>query len=520
MIDCLPLNCFEQVVKFLPQEDIISLTYASRELYNRTVVYLYRNIHLNEKPEFKSDLELPKIHNWSLLCIPWSSSHKSSAERKLESLLRSFESNTKLCDNVRKILCSWHLAVPTLIRIISLLGRYATKLQYFEGYLDQEIMDALAILAPRLKSLVIAPPRKVPANKAMADYYKRMNSLIDHYDWSRISDLTLYATACVARPNVPNLLKIRSLHLHLRPDTIEEACLEPFYSLFDTTALEDLFITSWYKARDDEINLYEIWHLYEFHKFHNIKKLTLTSLQPDMEYLRGCFENYGRLEKLTVDYLLDATVDTSTIKCLRRAHCSQTLKCLDINTDMLSPPLLTIDESGDKFVPTMNCQCSDCRDTFSQIIRRKYFPSSEKLSINGFSDVNARHFTLQMFRLFPILPHPLIMGESPAIAYVTYSLQDHADKVNELLAYGKSHSRRITADDIRRLYYAHLHSLKKTFDYYLKSFPNLQYFTLNDIPTQITQVDEQQRCNIPVFYSQGYRSNQTYELVSDESLFD
>lgn len=520
MIDSLPLECFEQVVKRLSQEDKISLTYVSRESYHRTVAHLYRNLYLNNKPEFKSDLDTHQAHHWSLLHIPWQSSHEEAAKSKLQLLLRSFESNTKLCNHIIQIRCAWHTHVPTLIKIIYLLGKYASKLRYFSGFLDQDVMCVLSVLAPRLSSLVIAPWTKVPEGKAPAEYYEKVTSLVYHYDWSKITSLTLYADAFSVIPSVTKPLKIRRLCLNLRPDTFNERPLHRYSTIFDINSLQELFIVSWYKANDQEADLYEEWRLYDFYEYHNLRMLTITSLRANQEYVRRCCESSPHLKILTVDFLFDAPVDSLTIKCMRDAQCSKTLECLDVRFEPLSAPLLSIDEAGERFVPKLTCQCNDCRETFNEVVRKVFFPNSEKLRIRGFNDINSRNFTLQMFKLMPILPHPLIMGNSPAIAYINRSLEDHADKMNELLRNDQSHSPTLTSSDVRKLYHAHVHSMKKTFDHFLQCFPNLHYLTLNDIPTQVKQFDEQQRCNIPVFYSQGYRSNQAYELVSDESLFE
>lgn len=519
MLDSLPLNCFQQVVKLLPQKDRVALTYVSHELYERTVVYLYRNICLNQKPEFQSDLDVT-IHEWSLLNVPWSSNHEIEARNKLRFLLRSLESNIRLCDNIRSIHCSWHSPVPILTKIIALLGKYASKLEYFDGFLDNDIMCVLSVLAPRLKSLVVLPPQKVPQGRAPPEYYAKISSLIYHYDLSQITVLDLYAQACVSEIHLPKRMKVRELRLELRPDTFESESLVPYSRFLDTSALRHLHIISWYSVEDSNADLYDKWLLHDLHEFHEVRTLTLTSLHTNEEFLVRSFESFPHLERCTADYLLDARVSQQTMNRLQKAACSRNLKSLDVRFDLLSPPILSIDEPGENFVLKLNCPCSGCRQTYHEVVRKKYFPSSDKLRIKSFPDINARHFILQMFKLFPIVAHPLVLGKTPPIAYSHYSLQKLANKVNMLLGYDELNPRRLLEDDIQSLYYAHLHSMRKTFDYFSQAFQNLQYLTLNDIPTLVKPLDDYQRCNIPVFHSRDYRSNQVYELVSDESLFD
>ena len=84
---------------------------------------------------------------------------------------------------------------------------------------------------------------------------------------------------------------------------------------------------------------------------------------------------------------------------------------------------------------------------------------------------------------------------------------------------GKTSSNNITREDAIRLYHLYLHYLKDVFNVFEQSLPDLEYLTINGIPTKIVQVDELQSCAEPLFYNEGYKSNSVYELVDSESLF-
>lgn len=528
MIDSIPVEVFGKIALLLSQEDKISLTYVSRHIYDRTIPYLYGNLFLNEKPYYPSDLDNSLGTScWSVLyfsSVYDNNTAKLIARDKFALLVRSLqESPSKLCPLVKRVHCSWHLEYATLIELTRLLIAHGVNLQYFENFLDQNLSHLLASKGKQLFSLDITPPSILPAGPANNTYYGKMEVLLSQYNWDNIKSLTLHVNACTFFPHLQVPLKIRSLCLNLRPDTYDGTFLEqPYYKIFDTETLEELEVLSWYNAEETNLNLYELWNLHHFWEFHNIKELTILSLFENSAYLEKCFMSFSHLERIKIDYMFDIPFDPSIIEIMARSSSSETLKYIDVKFEELDPPLISvIQDEISLFNINLSCKCQVCSDTFHQVIVEKYFPTTDSLTIRHFQDIETRNFILQMFKLYPILPYTHYVDRYPAIGYNCKSLEDHASRINMLLGYNQRTKRRaITAKDIQRLYHAQIHSLKKSFNFFLQKFPNLQFLTLNDLPTKIIQVDDQQRCNFPIFYSKGYESNQIYQLVNDESLFD
>lgn len=529
MLDQIPLNCYAGIVRFLSQDDKVALTQVSKVVYERTVPFLYRYLFLNRSPLVASDLDDSLgLTNWSLLRFPFSGYKRQEhdlvqADRYFKLLVRSLECNVGLCHHIISIWCSWHIDVPTVVRLIGLLEKHGTTIQYFYQSLEMNIMEELSVIADRLRNLGVAPPSKLPVLNVPPGYCKTIDSLLTRYDWGIIRQLSLHVNASRFFSSKSKPLRIVGLTLNLRPDTFKQppdSTELPLFKVFDVGSLKELRILSWYEGNDRSLNIYRIWRLYDFHKFKNITSLSLRSLSANDEFLTICAQEFTRLKTIKVDFLFDAAVGRSTLNAFRRAQCSRTLKFIDIKFDPLDAPLVSIDNDQRNFILTYTCRCSDCRDTFKEVLLKKYFPSYDSLRIRSVTDANARNFILQMFKLFPILPYVHSIDVAPAFAYSTYRLEEHVDEVNKLLRYASSNGLPVTAEDIVRLYHAHIHSLKKTYDHFLSSFPKLEFLVLNDLPTRVVCFEHQQKCNIPLFYSKGYKSNQKYVLVEDESLFD
>ncbi|QLG74525.1 hypothetical protein HG535_0G04080 [Zygotorulaspora mrakii] len=528
MIDKIPPELFPRIAKHISQDDKVSLTYCCRDVRMRIISSLYENLFLNEKPYFPSDLDANLGTNfWSVLCFQSryeTSINSTRGKRKLKILVRSLqESAFILCPLVKRVHCSWHLDTAILFKLIKLLMTYGTSLQYFSNILEEQISRLLLPKASQLRSLDVVPPFKIPAGRADSIYYGRMEVLLSKYNWENINELTLHVNGCTFFPHLNKPLKIKSLCLNLRPDTFAGSFFEqPYYSIFDTDALEELEILSWYHTNESTANLYDTWNLPQFWEFSNIKSLTMLSLVANESFLCTCFQKFNLLERLKVDYMFDIPISTRTIEILARSKASKTIKYIDIKFDSLQIPIFSLNPvDTSSFRINLNCQCHDCKQTFNDIIIQKIFPTNDSLSVRNPNDDSSRSYYFHVFKLTSILPYTHFIDRTPAISYHCTSLQEHASDINYLLKKdGANESRYVNENDVLRLYHAHIHSLKKTFDFFLNHFISLDFLTLNDLPTKVFQVDELQRSNVPIFYSKGYSSNQIYELVTDESLFN
>ncbi|GAV53768.1 hypothetical protein ZYGR_0AK02700 [Zygosaccharomyces rouxii] len=527
MLDKVPLELFDRIACLLSQEDRVSLTYVSRKLYQRILPSLYGSIYLNVKQYFPSDLDRTLgTRDWSVLYFTKSGDNntvKSTANSKLRSLIRSLRNKPyQLPTLISRVNCTWHLDKELLNQFVDILIEYGTNLKIFENFLDERVATKLSLKGNQMQSMVVPPPSVLPTAPANNEYFSRMEVLTTRYNWDNINHLTLHVNACTFFPHLLRPLKIKSLSLNLRPDTLGGTFLhQPFHRIFDTDALETLELLSWYGPDQVEFNLYELWSLEEFYEFHKIKEFTLLSLPADREFLSKCIASFPRLQKLKVDYMLDVPLSALLIDSLSRLPCSQTLQDIDLKFEELDAPLVSIHQDEiSNFTFNVLCKCPDCRDTFQRVILGKYFADKDSLIIQDFSDVEARNFTLQLFKLYPILPYTHFIDQYPSIGFYCKSLEAHAEKVNGLLDIEPDHENRVTTSDVLKLYHMHIHALKKSWNFFLQRFPQLKFVTINDIPTKVQQVDRQQKCNVPIFYSNGYKSNQVYELVDDESLFD
>ncbi|GAV48855.1 hypothetical protein ZYGR_0N02600 [Zygosaccharomyces rouxii] len=527
MLDKVPLELFDRIASLLSQEDRVSLTYVSKKVYQRTLPSLYGSIYLNVKQYFPSDLDRTLgTRDWSVLYFTKSGDNntvRSIANSKLGSLIRSLRSKPHhLPSLIRRVNCTWHLDKDLLNQLVDTLIEFATNLKIFEDFLDERVATKLSLKGKQMQSMVVTPPSVLPTAPATNDYFARMEVLTIRYNWDNIQHLTLHVNPCTFFPHLEKPLKIKSLTLNLRPDTLGGTFLhQPLYHIFDTGVLETLELLSWYGPDQVEFSLYELWSLEEFYEFHNIREFTLLSLPADRNFLSKCIASFPRLQRLKVDYMLDVPLSALLVDSLSRLPCSQTLQDIDFKFEELDPPLVSIHQDEvSNFNFNVICKCPDCRDTFQRVILDKYFACKDSLIIQDFSDVEARNFTLQLFKLYPILPYTHFVDRNPSIGFYCKSLEAHAEKVNGLLGIEPGHENQVTTLDVLRLYHMHVHSLKKSWDFFLQRFPQLKFVTLNDIPTKVQQVDRQQKCNMPVFYSDGYKSNQVYELVDDESLFD
>lgn len=526
MLDKLPLELFNGVASLLSQEDRVALTYVSRKVYQKAIVSLYASLYLNVKGYFPSDLDRTLgTRDWSVLYFTNCGDNdttKAVATGKFAALVRSLSANQNVLPSlVRCVKCTWHLNKELLHKFVDILERSGTNLSYFEDFLDEHVASRLSTKGGQMQSLVVTPPTVLPAGIAGNEYFARMEVLMSRYHWDKIQSLTLHVNASNFFPHLRTPLRIRSLTLNLRPDTVGGPFShQTYHEIFDSQTLQSLELLSWYGPDQVEFDLYDLWDLQDLWEFHNLKELTLLSLPADRQYLSQCLANFPVLQRLKVDYLLDVPLTPLFIETMSNSSCSKTLEDIDMKFEELDAPLISIHQDEiSNFKFNLVCKCSECRDIFQEIILGKYFAKQDSLIIQDFSDVEARNFSLQLFKLYAILPYTHFIEKYPSIGFYCKSLEAHAEKVNDLLQIETS-GKKVTSGDIIRLYHMHIHSLKNSWNFFLQRFPNLRFLTLNDIPTKVFKVDKEQKCNMPIFYNLGYKSNQVYELVDDESLFD
>lgn len=539
MLDRLPNEIVSKIAQNLAQEDKVALTYVSKKVYGSIIPTLYRNLFLNERYYFPSDFDNSLgTHKWSVLYFKYAHdssengrnlNQKSLAKLKFQYLVRSLKkSPEKLCPLIQRVHCTWHLDEDVMTEFISLLIKYDNNLTEFENYIRDKISNQLVRHSYSLQTLTLPPPDILPLNQsADLKYYKKMKDLLKSYNLNQIKKLNIHVNACKFFPKLNQPLKIKELCLNLRPDTcqIDEINHFKYSDIFDINSLKELEVLSWYGEYDPDIDIYDLWNLNDFLLFKNIENLSFFSLFANMDYIKDCIMNFNKLKRLKIDFMFEVPLEKSIIDLMAIAPCHKTIEYLDIKfTELVQYPLLLIDESDEltQFIINMSCHCDECQNTLTNIIQRKFFPSNESYVIKDFNDVERRNFILQMFKLYPIVPYSHYFDIYPSIGFYSRPIEEFVKTVNYLLGCDNKldNDQYVTSGDIVKLYHCYIHSLKKTLDYFIVRFPNLKYLIMNDLPTMVIQYDEQQKCNVPIFHNYNYKSNQVYELINNESLFD
>lgn len=534
LLDQLPPEIFSTVAYYISQEDKTNLCYVSKSIYNSVLPFIYANLYLNERYYFPSDYDNSLgTHFWSVLyfdyhtVIPKMIRDNNSttvqnrlAKYKFGLLVRSLKENpSKLCSLIKNIHCTWHLDESIMFQFIELLNKYADNLTCFENFIRKEITFELVKHAKTLTTLTLTPPSLLPLDgNAPIEYFQQIRSLLPNYNFQRIQHLDIHVNALTFFKDLDEPLKINSLVLNLRPDTYHDDIIQPinYFDIFDVNTLKTLEILSWYNTSDIDLDIYSMWSLHHFLQFHQIENLSILSLFANDKFIEDCVMNFTHLKRLKVDFMFDTPLGKPVVDIMGIAPCSNTLKYLDIKFEELTTPLIFIDQDEDStFQINLTCPCGSCEQILFDIIHKKYFPDAESFRIKDFKDVESHNFVLQMFKLYPIVPYAHYFDKYPSIGWYSKPITEHVENVNFLL-----NNPGITEDDVVAIYHIYIHSLKKTFDYFNKKFPSLQYLVFNDLPTVIREFEGQQRGNEPLFHCQGYKSNQVYEVVNDESLFD
>ncbi|CCD27004.1 uncharacterized protein NDAI_0J01120 [Naumovozyma dairenensis CBS 421] len=541
MLTKLPSEIYDRVLSLLPQHDKVSLTYLSHKIYDLTLPKLYQNLYLNDRYYFPSDYD-PSLgtQKWSILRFSYIETNDKSKEfqmnydvavHKFQCLVDTLKNSpNKICPYIKRIHTTWHIDDDTLLLFLETIRKFAINLQSFENFLKNRVSDELESKADNLQSLTIIPPKILPTGVASPSYFIRMRKIINLYSFDNLQKLNIHVNACTFfKEKVKKPLRIESLTLNLRSDTYGAEGLQnqvSYYDIFDIASLKELEILSWYNTKDSDLDLYQMWNLTDFYKFLNIEILSLLSINSSESFLKECSNSFHSLKRLKVDFLLDKTLSQPLVNHIAMSPAGKSLKYLDIKFDQvnINIPLLSVEQVDESwhFKIDMNCKCESCHETFRNVILRKYFPTTNSFNVKDSYDIETRNFILHMFKLYPILPHTHFIDINPSLGYNCKPLASHVLNINTLLKYNDCNNTtlKITETDIIKLYHAYLHSFKKIFDFFIQSFGNLQYLVINDLPTKIIQFDEQQKCAMPLFYSHGYKSNQVYEIVNDDSLFD
>ncbi|CAI4038013.1 hypothetical protein SMKI_04G3520 [Saccharomyces mikatae IFO 1815] len=554
MLDRLPYDIFKQIASIIPQDDKIALTYVCKKSYESILPFVYRNIFLNETYHVRGDFDNSfGTCYWSVLNFPFMNEDDPNAEnqisnRALAKLKFSYfertlaESPSRLCPLIDRIRCTWHLNEDVMSNVLNLLSEYGSNVKFVDHFVRPSVNSGLSPLSKQLKTLTLTPPTVMPThNSVSSSYLNEIDRLFLNCNLSQLEKLSVHINALRFFKNIKVPMKIKSLVLNLRPDTLDLAEYDvsdghfaelEYSDIFDTSTLKQLEILSWY-SRDDIPSaeeggfdrLYFQWGLDGFWKFPEIENLSLASLVYNEFFLRNCLTAFRNLKRLKLDYMGKFEFDVSLIRFLSKQVCGKKLQRFDIHCELNHPLFFPTTEN-----PLMRlnfddfCPCSNCRNTINEVILKKIFPKNQSKLVKNPSRFQSRNFLFQMFFQNKIMPYTSIIDTStPAMGWDSIPIETFVQRFNEILQ-DTNYTERNSTDNITRedaicLYHLYLHYLKDIFVVFEQSLPNLEYLTLNGIPTRIIQVDELQRCAVPLFYNNGYKSNSVYELVDAEALF-
>lgn len=535
MFDQLLPDILPKVYDRLSQEDKCTLSYVNKKFYSFVIPRLYENLYLNDRPYFpvKSD---PSIgtHYWSVLYYTYGKTYEVS---KLACLLRSLIKNPILFTYIKRVHCSWHIDNDLLLHFIFSLCQFANNLDIVENFLSIDIAEILVSSKPQLKSLILPPAKPGLPNMDLTNdnYYSLLyNKLWNRIDYNNLRYLTLHVNPLTFFHNFnDNPLKIKSLCLNVRPDTFnpENVTILPninqitkhYYDIFDVNYLEEFTVQSWYELEEEVTKVNQLWKLDEFIHFKNIKSITLSSIFPDRELLHKFINNFDYLSRIKLDYIHDAPLFIDDLIKISKAKCAKNIRTIhtafkDDNIIPVMKSFLLAPINGmDKI--RFSCPCDRCKKTFKDILLKKYFPPPNGFKLRDGENFRDRLLNMQLFVDYPILPYSQSFDEYPAICYGMRPINEFADQINQLFGYDNSNNPLyITTSDAQELYFLFLHEFKRAYNLFLQYFPNLGFLTLNGIPTRVESIGGQ-KCNIPLFYDQGYTSNQIYEVADAESLF-
>ena len=555
MFDKLPYEIFKQIACRIPQEDKISLTYVCKRSYESIIPFIYQNIFLNETYHVSGDYDNSfGTCDWSVLNFPFIDeddpnttndiSNRTLAKLKFSYFERTLaESPNRLCPLINRIRCTWHLNEDVMSNVLKLLSDYGSNLKFVDQFVRSSVNKGLELLSKQLKTLTLTPPTVMPThNSIRSSYLNEIDRFFLKCDLSRLEKLSIHINALKYFKNIRAPMKIKALVLNLRPDTLDlagydasgELFKELEYSdIFDTSTLKQLEILSWY-SRDDFPSedeggfdrLYVQWGLEGFWKFPKIENLSLASLVYNEFFLMNCLAVFHNLKRLKLDYMGKFEFDVSLITFLSKQVCGKKLQRFDIHCELshrlffptTDNPLMRLTFDG-------FCPCSSCKKTIHEVILKKIFPETRLKLVRNPNKFQTRNFFYQMFLEDKIMPYTNIVdNETPAMGWDSVPIETFVRKFNKNLQDTTNNAEnipidKITREDAIRLYHLYLHYLQDVFKVFEQGLPNLEFLTINGIPTKIIQVDELQRCAVPLFYNNGYKSNSVYELVDAEALF-
>ncbi|CUS25023.1 LAQU0S25e00166g1_1 [Lachancea quebecensis] len=523
MLDDLPLEVIERVARYLPQADKVRLTYVSSKFRFKVLPIIYRNIYLNETPCVLSDADPLLANNWT--CLSILRPHFQYADTKLKALVRSLERSSLLSSYVEVVHCTWHLDLGILRRLLAVLVRKAHNLREFRNFLHLELATDLKAIGSRLNSLDLPPPGILPQKLVSESYLPLLRDLVRHSRLDNLTSLNIYLDPGVFFTNyAPGIrkLRIRELGLSLRGDNYSSASFNTprltYSGIFDPNFLERLTILSWHEKQD--LDIYEHYHLFELLEFKNLKELTLMSFFANDNFLQECIRSFCQLRRLKLDYMFGHSISSNIVELMAQSPSRKTLQYLDLKFWELDPYLITIEQrQRSRFEINETCKCDSCKDVFRNIIRKKLFPSQAALNIESIEDVTKRDIITKIISVDPIVPYAQFVDTRPGMMFVENPILGNARTINKALGVSGPSQSAFTSCDVVRVYHAHLHSMKRTFDFFLQKFPCLNFLSVNDVPTIVCEGPGGQRFNMPVFNSAGYVSNQIYEVVDEENLF-
>ncbi|KAH3901948.1 uncharacterized protein SCDLUD_001733 [Saccharomycodes ludwigii] len=567
----LPTEITKKIIMFLSQNDLTILVRINKQFYKVFIPYLYKNIYLNKVPYSYRDSE-PYLgfRNWSTLQVPQKIKENENGYEETDSknkvdtqsfreLLRTVKENPTLVPLIEKIHCTWHLNHELLSEfIVIILSNKNNNLTHLENLASFEIFQYIWLKFGNSYNLskmqhfempyYILCPEKGVSNVPQS-YIDKLDNLmkpilkVQPNFWQNLTSLNISVNPLFySRPFMVKL-NIKKLVLNIRPE--KYACSWTnndvhYRHVFDMEALEHLELLSWFYEDSYRIkHIYEDFKLYEFLDYPNIKHFELLSMPANEKFLQRMVNTWTKLEAMTLSFAF-STCYSYTF--LQNAAFHSKLKILKIeidqNINLLSCDL--VPENADylvkmRYYPS-SCRCTTCNSIYTNIICLKYMYYKDKVnptsnilliyhnnSTNGetpdpadkafvlYDEYINRDFAAHILNEYCIYPHVEISQDLPDLSYRVCDLKTMAVRISERL--GLPPGLKLLPDDIVKLSHYMIHAFKKNFNEILRYFPNLDFLVFNGIPLEIREEASQKHC-FPLYFSEGYKSNQLYETAS------
>lgn len=527
----LPTELVQEVVWFLPQKDLLSLSLASRYLRELAANILYRRIYLNDTRVEASE-EYLLAPNWSWLevkCFAGEAESEADVETrskqcangKLRSLIRALSSSPGLCNKVVEVRLNWDLDINLQMELIEVLVNRSQSLRIIENVTDPRLNSVIlrGRYVRNLVSLDLPPPNTLPSIDISRDYLADLQQCVAQrlqHGLASIKVLIIFMNPLLLFNNVYRLrpgrkFQIASLKIHYRADFYPEQVysranrtLARYSDVFDVRYLRVLTIISWH----EQILPESTYDFAQWHDFTQLEDITLIAVTFDDPKIARLIERAHCLKRLKLDFFYprrSMATDSLTYKAI--FHQRRNLRFLDLKL-ALNVKIVNLDVRRYRIKIKIPCKCSLCQDrVLKGIFESKILPTDDDYFVQQIENYEIINFFDQLF-MSNLLPYSKAVDAYPSVETGSDSIESFLARFNSMNAERSSTFVPLDTQDFYDLFHCLIHNLKHTLAPFVTEFPQLKFLVLNDISFLIKDGSEF-RYPVPLFFSTNYQTNFT-----------